>query len=436
MEGENIGWINIVALKENVTENVTTFAMTKAAAPSISYSSHVQTIGWQDAVNNGNVSGTTGKNKRLEAIKININDLPGLNVEYSSHVQSNGWMNWVSNGQLSGTTGQNKRLEAIKIKLSGEQAKNYDVYYRVHAQSLGWLDWAKNGEEAGTAGLAKRLEAIEIVLIEKGGKAPGPTNTPFVEKPSVTYQTHVQSAGWQNSVKDGQLAGTEGQKKRIEAIKLDIDNIENLGVKYSSHVQGNGWMNWVSDGKTSGTIGQNKRLEAIKIQLTGSKAQNYDIYYRVHSEHFGWLGLAKNGEIAGLEGYGFRAEAIQVRVLPKGDNSINTSDDSYYKFTSPTVAYSSHIESKGWLSEVKDGQASGTTGQGKRLEAIEITLTGDMAKYYDVYYRTHIQSHGWLGWAKNGMPSGSEGIAKRIEAVEIKLVKKKYWISCKCGSSI
>ena len=477
LETKDIGWVNVVALEKIMQESVSTFSMKKTINPTVSYSTHVQSIGWQDSVKNGDLSGTVGQRKRLEAIKIDIENNQGLNVQYSTHVQSKGWMDWVSNGQLSGTTNQRKRLEAIKIKLSGEQANNYDIYYRVHAESLGWLDWAKNGEEAGTAGLAKRLEAIEIVLVEKGGKAPGSTETPFVEKediivkePSIIYQTHVQKIGWQSPVKDGAFAGTEGQKKRIEAVKVDVNNVDNLGVKYSGHVQGNGWMDWVSDGQVSGTTGQNKRLEAIKMQLTGAQANNYDIYYRVHSEHFGWLGWAKNGEIAGLEGYGFRAEAIEIKILPKGENSIDTSDDSHYTFTSPTVAYTSHIQTNGWLPEVKNGQLSGTTGQGKRveaikvslqnvpfagnivykthvqkdgwqgsvqngqisgtigqqkrLEAIEINLTGDMTKYYDVYYRTHIQNHGWLGWSKNGMKSGSEGIAKRIEAIEVKLVKK------------
>lgn len=477
LENENLGWVKVDALEKIAQERMTTFSMAKVEEPIISYSTHVQSLGWQDAVEDGGLSGTVGKGKRLEAIKINVDNIPGLNVQYSTHVQSNGWMDWVSNGQLSGTTNQQKRLEAIKIKLSGEQAANYDIYYRVHAESFGWLDWAKNGEEAGTAGLSKRLEAIEIVLVGKGGKAPGATNTPFVKQadvavkdPSVTYQTHVQQLGWQDLVKDGALAGTEGQGKRIEAIKMDVTNVDNLGIKYSGHVQGNGWMDWVTDGKVSGTTGQNKRLEAIKIQLTGSQAQNYNVYYRVHSEHFGWLGWAKNGEIAGLEGYGFRAEAIEIKVLPKEDNSIDTSDNSNYVFSSPTVNYASHIQTNGWLPAVKNGQISGTTGQAKqleaiksslknapfdgninyrshvqkdgwqnsvtngqisgtvgqqkRLEAIEVNLSGDMAKYYDVYYRTHIEDHGWLGWAKNGMRSGSEGISKRMEAIEIKLVKK------------
>lgn len=60
----------------------------------------------------------------------------------------------------------------------------------------------------------------------------------------------------------------------------------------------------------------------------------------------------------------------------------------------------------------------------KRLEAIQIQLTGEITNKYDVYYRVHAQSYGWLGWAKNGESAGTEGKAKRLEAIEIKLVKE------------
>ena len=72
-------------------------------------------------------------------------------------------------------------MEAIQIQLTGELAKNYDVYYRVHIQTYGWLDWAKNGESAGSEGLGKRLEAIEIVYVKKGNNPPGSTTRPFVQ---------------------------------------------------------------------------------------------------------------------------------------------------------------------------------------------------------------------------------------------------------------
>ena len=50
---------------------------------------------------------------------------------------------------------------------------------------------------------------------------------------------------------------------------------------------------------------------------------------------------------------------------------------------------------------------SGTAGEGKRVEAIQINLTGEMANHYDVYYRVHAESYGWLDWAKNGESAGT-----------------------------
>lgn len=80
-------------------------------------------------------------------------DYGDLGIRYSAHVQSYGWQDWKSNGQLAGTTGEGKRVEAIKIELTGTQKNKYDVYYRVHAQGYGWLDWAKDGQAAGTQGI-------------------------------------------------------------------------------------------------------------------------------------------------------------------------------------------------------------------------------------------------------------------------------------------
>ena len=38
-------------------------------------------------------------------------------VEYRTHVQNEGWKNWVKDDAMSGTTGKNLRLEAIEIRL-------------------------------------------------------------------------------------------------------------------------------------------------------------------------------------------------------------------------------------------------------------------------------------------------------------------------------
>ena len=59
----------------------------------------------------------------------------------------------------------------------------------------------------------------------------------------------------------------------------------------------------------------------------------------------------------------------------------------------------------------RDGQMAGTSGHAKRLEAIRIALTGEMAEHYDVYYRVHAQTYGWLAWTKNGEAAGTAGSA-------------------------
>ncbi|WP_449623048.1 N-acetylmuramoyl-L-alanine amidase [Robertmurraya sp. Marseille-Q9965] len=445
--------------------------------PTISYATHIQGIGWQTPVSDGKTSGTEGEARRLESIKISVGSVNSLGVSYSTHVQDYGWLNSVTDGKESGTTGKGKRLEAIKIELTGSESKNYDVFYRVHAQDYGWMNWVKNGEVAGTMNQSKRLEAIEIMILEKG-LTPGTNtddsqneNAPVDLGPSISYTTHVQGLGWLEPVSNGKLSGTIDQGKRLEAIQISLkDNPYNTGgVTYKTHVQDFGWLRNVSDGAISGTTGQQKRVEAIQLKLTGEVAEHYDIYYRVNTQTFGWLGWAKNDEPAGTEGLTKQVEAIEIVLVKKGEKAPGETNNAFIN-SNPSVVYSTHVETFGWLNNVSNGKMSGTSGQAKRLEAIKIALedspfegditysthvqnhgwlqnvtngaisgtsgeakrleaikinlTGEVAKYFDVYYRVHIQGNGWLGWAKNGMKAGSEGQSKRLEAIEIKIVPK------------
>ena len=300
-----------------------TATATKSTKMSISYKVHRQDYDWEeDWKKDGQTSGTEGQCKRLEAIRIKLPDGVSGSIEYRTHIQDIGWeKNWSKDGAKSGTEGQCKRLEAIQIKLTGEVEKNYDVYYSVHAENFGWLGWAKNGEEAGTAGYGYRLEAIRIQLVTKGDKAPELIGTikEAMKARLVGYQTHVQDYGTQAYVYDGAMAGTEGECKRMESIRMKLPSSMNSSIQYRSHVQNIGWeKKWASNGSLSGTTGQCKRLEAIQIKLSGDVAKNYDVYYRVHAQDYGWLAWAKNGESSGTEGYAKRLEAIEVRLVPKG----------------------------------------------------------------------------------------------------------------------
>ena len=95
----------------------------------------------------------------------------------------------------------------------------------------------------------------------------------------------------------------------------------------------------------NGTEGEAKRLEAIKIQLTGADKDKYDVYYRVHAQSYGWLGWAKNGETAGTSGMAKRLEAIQIKLVPKNSDTSQFEDGkkAYIKGT-PTANYSTQAQ--------------------------------------------------------------------------------------------
>ena len=268
---------------------------------SILYNSHIQDIGWEKdfSKKDGETSGTSGKSKRLEAIKIKLN-VYGINIKYQTHIQDIGWQDWKQDGELSGTSGQRKRLEAIKIKL--ENTDKYSVMYRVHIQDIGWQDWKYDGDLAGTTGQSKRLEAIEIKIVEK--------------VPHVQYSAHIQDIGWQDWKQDGKSAGTTGQRKRLEAMKIKATNLpNNVSIKYQTHIQDIGWQDWKKNEEITGTTGKNKRLEAIRIKLEGT--ENYSIMYRVHVQDIGWQEWCYDGETSGTSGQSKRLEAIEIKIVPK-----------------------------------------------------------------------------------------------------------------------
>ena len=323
---------------------------------------------------------------------------PDVTIRYTTHVQTYGWQGdennankWFANGKMAGTSGKAKRLEGIKIRVYGSD--NLGIQYTTHCQSYGWLPWSANGEMNGTEGEAKRLEAIKIQLtgVDK-------------EKYDVYYRVHAQSYGWLAWATNGAPAGTAGLAKRLEAIQIvivkkgesfdhAIGNIQsargeayiasstananpvvagenNVNVEYRTHVQSFGWQGWKYNGVMSGTSGKAKRLEGINIKLT-NKPYSGSIVYTTHVQSLGWQG---------------------------NENNVNT-----------------------WF---RDGQMAGTSGRAKRLEAIRIALTGEMAEHYDVYYRVHAQTYGWLAWTKNGEAAGTAGLSKRLEGIQIVLVPK------------
>ena len=140
------------------------------------------------------------------------------------------------------------------------------------------------------------------------------------------------------------------------------------------------------------------------------QAEKTKVSYRTHVQTYGWQNFVSNGEMSGTEGQSKRLEGIEIKLE-------NQEYDG-------GIRYKTHVQTYGWQKWMENGAMAGTQGQSKRLEAIQMELTGEMANHYDVYYRVHSQTFGWMGWAKNGQLAGTAGYSKRLEGIEIKLVSK------------
>ena len=115
--------------------------------------------------------------------------------------------------------------------------------------------------------------------------------------------------------------------------------------------------------------------------------------------------------MAGTTGQGKRFEALRIELPEETEYTGG-------------ILYRVHIQNIGWQSWKNNGELAGTVGEGKRIEAIEIKLTGKMAEYYDVYYSVHLSQNGWSLYTSNGKTAGTTGLSKKVEAVKIILVQK------------
>lgn len=115
--------------------------------------------------------------------------------------------------------------------------------------------------------------------------------------------------------------------------------------------------------------------------------------YRVHQQTYGWSDWKNEGEEAGVTQQAKRLEAIQID--PAGRQ----------------ISVKAHIQGIGWRDYgiITKDTIIGTTGEARRLEAIEI---------HGAVIQCHIQT---IGWAEGfGNLQGTVGLAKRIESVRIK----------------
>lgn len=254
----------------------------KDATGDVNYSTHARGIGWMNQRCDGDMVGTTGQNRRLEALKLWLAD--GSIKSVTVHIKSDGDKTYEkpTKDTIIGTTGQKKRLEAIQVE------SDVPLRYRVHQKSYGWSAWKNNGEWAGEKGKSKQIEALEVY------------------RPMFLVRGHVQGDGWQTYVGDKEQVGTTGNGKRLEAIQINPLGME---IKAKAHIQSDGWVDYgvIDKDTVIGTTGESKRLECLCLEG--------DFEWRAHLAKSGWTDWTEADGVAtlGTVGQALQMEAIQIR---------------------------------------------------------------------------------------------------------------------------
>mgnify|MGYP000509046674 FL=1 len=441
----------------------------------VQYEAHVSNIGWMSSKRDGYTAGTTGQSKAVGDIKVSIlNPVVDGSVQIDAHVSGIGWQGWdTPSASEGGTTGQGRAVEAVRLRLTGSLAKGYDVYYRVHASNIGWMAWAKDGEEAGTTGFGRSVEAVQIRLVKKGDAAPSSDGAnvdyAFKKKPmSLTYRAHVSNVGCRAPSRTARPPAppaaaspsrTSSSRSTAPTTRTALPSRSTPTSLASAGRLGHPL------GLRGGTTGQGRAVEAVRLRLTAPSRRLRRLLPRPRS-NIGWMAWAKDGGEAGTTGMSCSLEAIQIKLIKKGASHPDTSGYSHLEI--PTVTYSSQVKGA-WQNTVSAGEVSGTTGQGipitgfsakttssvagginyqlhfsnvgwtsgksnggqlsstaesNSVEAIKVSLSGDLATYFDVWYRVHVDNVGWLGWTRNGAVAGSTGYGTHVQAVQVRLTRK------------
>lgn len=135
-----------------------------------------------------------------------------------------------------------------------------------------------------------------------------PFNEVISDLPDLQYQVHLQDLGWMNIQNAGEGAGTEGQERRLEAVRFFGHN--GLDIQYRAHVGEVGWQEWKKSGEIAGTTGESKRIEALEIKC------NKLLEVEEHIQNVGWMPKTTAKEFTiGTVGKSLRMEAFRMRVV-------------------------------------------------------------------------------------------------------------------------
>ena len=205
-----------------------------------------------------------------------------------------GIMVWEGIGSLAGHVAIVERIDNGNQILTSESGWNSDYFWNaIRTNDNG--NWGMNGNY--------RFKGCIV--------------NPATES-KISIQAHVESYGWLDPVGENEWAGTTGQSKRLEALKIDLRKAGIEIQEIALHIQNVGWKYYKNPkfDEVLGTTGESKAIEDIRIKCV-DKNGNPLLKYRVHQAEFGTSCFTLSDGIStlGSVGQSIRLEAIELDLI-------------------------------------------------------------------------------------------------------------------------
>ena len=195
--------------------------------------------------------------------------------------------------------------------------------------------------------------------------------------------------GWRNNENENRVySNCEGQ------VIATLDHIPHGSEK------GGGWGNYVLIQHPNGMCSRYAHLREGLMVKTGDK-------------------VTKDTQV-GIIGNSGRSTArhLHFEVSMNSSSSTRINPEPYlteFIYVSPedTIKYRAHLEDIGWQEWKAEGQTAGTTGESRRLEAIQINAP------YEIYAKAHMEDMGWVDYGKIDSATiiGTVGESRRLECL-------------------
>lgn len=169
---------------------------------------------------------STGQVTTFSMALNNYNGIGG--ISYRAYTNTGGYLWWYHDGGATGVPGEGSYVEAVQLELTGDAARDYDLYYSVTTSKQGKLGYAMNGQLAGAADIGESITDIEVVVVPKGGSAPVSEAPRYVS--SLSGNLNLAENG--TTLTNGDNTGANGWVSNDHARYYFINGIAVTGWQY------------------------------------------------------------------------------------------------------------------------------------------------------------------------------------------------------------